>query len=50
VVQNVAGLEAAAGETSQSAGQVEHVSTSASSETERLRQSIGRFLTDVAAA
>ncbi len=50
VVQNVSGLDAAAGETSQSADHVEHISTSAASETERLRQSIDRFLADVAAA
>jgi methyl-accepting chemotaxis protein len=50
VVQNVAGLDAAAAETSQSAEQVEHVSTSASEETQRLRTSIDRFLSDVAAA
>jgi len=50
VVQNVSGLDSAAAETSQSAGQVEQVSTSASTETERLRESIDRFLNDVAAA
>ncbi|WP_436642830.1 methyl-accepting chemotaxis protein [Microbaculum sp. FT89] len=50
VVENVAGLDAAAGETSQSAAQVETVTSSAVAETERLRQSIDRFLADVAAA
>lgn len=50
VVSNVTGLDSAAGETSQSASQVEHVSREAAAETERLRQSIDRFLTEVAAA
>jgi hypothetical protein len=43
-------LDAAAAETSQSAEQVELVSTSASEDTRRLRTSIDQFLADVAAA
>ena len=50
VVSNVTGLDSAAGETSQSAGQVAHVSGEASTETQRLRESIDRFLAEVAAA
>jgi methyl-accepting chemotaxis protein len=50
VVENVSGLTSAAGETSQSASQVEQVSRDAAEQTERLRKVVDHFLKEVAAA